>query len=393
MRVGVPAEVTSGEFRVAITPAGVLELTRAGHQVLIQAGAGTGSSLPDEDFAAAGASVLHSADDVWGEAELVLKVKGPAAGECHRLRPGLVLFSYLNLAASGDSTQELLASRVTAVGYETVRRRGGSLPLLAPMSEVAGRMAVPIGAHYRQRGALHSQRGGRGVLLGAVAGGRAATVTVLGAGTGGRSAAATALGLQAEVVLLDADEARLRAAGAFLAGPGVRGRLRTAVAEAGAVERAVLGADLVIGAVLEPGARSPVLVSRELAARMRPGAVVVDLSVDQGGCFADSRPTSHGDPVYQVGDTVFHCVANLPGVVPHTSTYALTAATLPYAVAIANRGWREALRDDDALAAGLNAHDGILTCAPVAHAHQLPYTEAEKVLTDGPRRRAAGRVG
>ena len=393
MRVGVPAEVTSGEFRVAITPAGVHELTRAGHQVLIEAGAGTGSSLPDEDFAAAGASVLASADDVWGEAELVLKVKGPAAGEYHRLRPGLVLFSYLNLAASGESTQELLAGRVTALGYETVRRHGGSLPLLAPMSEVAGRMAVPIGAYYLQRGAHCPQPGGRGVLLGTVAGGRAATVTVLGAGTGGRSAAAIALGLQADVVLLDADETRLRAAGASLTGPGSRGRLRTEVADADAVERAVLGADLVIGAVLEPGARSPVLVSRELAARMKPGAVVVDLSVDQGGCFADSRPTTHAEPVYRVGDTIFHCVANLPGVVPHTSTYALTTVTLPYAVAIANRGWRGALRDDDALAAGLNAHDGVLTCAPVAHAHQLPFTEVEKVLADGPRRRAAGRAG
>ncbi len=388
MRVGVPAEVTCGEFRVAITPAGVHELTRAGHQVLIQAGAGTGSSLPDEDFAAAGARVLASADDVWGDAELVVKVRGPAPGEYHRLRPGLVLFSYLNLAASGERTQEILAGRVTAVGYETVRRWGGSLPLLAPMSEVAGRMAVPIGAHHLQRA-----RGGRGLLLGAVTGMRAATVTVLGAGTGGRNAAAVALSLQADVVLLDTDEARLRAAAAFLTRSGARGCVRTAVASAGAVERAVLEADLVIGAVLEPGARAPVLVSREMATQMKPGAVVVDLSVDQGGCFADSRPTTHGDPAYQVGGTVFHCVANLPGAVPHTSTYALTAVTLPYTVAIANRGWREALRDDDGLAAGLNAHDGLLTCAPVAHAHQLPHTEVDKVLADGPRRRPADRAG
>jgi alanine dehydrogenase len=343
-------------------------------------------SLTDEDFAAAGATVLQSADEVWGEADLVLKVKDPRPEEYPRLRPGLVLFSYLHLAASGDCTQELLARQVTAIGYETVQRPGGSLPLLAPMSEVAGRMAVPIAAHYLQRDANSVQSWGRGVLMGGVPGARPATVTVLGAGTCGLNAAAAALGLRADVVLLDSAAARLHAAGALLAGPGERGRCRTAVATADAVERAVLRADLVIGAVLAPGARTPVLVSSQTAARMKPGSVVVDVCVDQGGCFEDSRPTTHDEPVYPVGGAVFYCVPNMPGAVPHTSTYALTSVTLPYAVAIANRGWREALRNDDALALGLNAHDGALTCAPVAHAHQLPYTEVDKVLADRPRR-------
>jgi alanine dehydrogenase len=370
MRIGVPAEVKNSEFRVAITPAGVHELTRAGHQVLVEAGAGEGSSLPDEDFAAAGAAILVSADDAWDFADLVLKVEEPVPAEYHRLREGQVLFSYLHLAASRDCTDALLDQRVTAIGYETVQLADGALPLLAPMSEVAGRMAPQAGAHHRQR-----DGGGRGVPMGGFCGVHAARVVVLGAGTCGLNAAAIALGLRSEVLLLDRSAARRRRADVIY-----RGRCRILTANAFQVERAVLDADLVIGAVLVPGAKPPALISNDLVARMKPGSVLVDLSIDQGGCFADSRPTTHADPVYRVHESVFYCVANMPGAVPHTSTYALTNVTLPYVAEIANRGWRDALRNDDALAQGLNTHDGELTCPPVAEAHELPWTPVAKVL-------------
>jgi alanine dehydrogenase len=370
MKIGVPAEVKNNEYRVAITPAGVHELARAGHQVLIEAGAGAGSSLPDEDFAAAGATIIASADDVWAAAELVLKVKEPLPEEYRRLRPGHVLFAYLHLAASRECTEALLTRRVTAIGYETVQLPDGSLPLLAPMSEVAGRMAPQVGAHHLQR-----DGGGRGVLMGGVSGVYAAKVVVLGAGTSGMNAAAIALGMQAEVLLLDRNVGRLRGADAIY-----QGHCQTVASSAYEVERAVLDADLVIGAVLVPGAKAPVLVSNDLVARMKPGSVLVDVSIDQGGCFADSRPTTHAEPVYQVHGSVFYCVANMPGAVPHTSTYALTNVTLPYALEIANRGWREALRNDDTLARGLNTHEGALTCLPVAESHDLPYTPIAAVL-------------
>jgi alanine dehydrogenase len=370
MRVGVPAEVKDNEFRVAITPAGVHELVRAGHEVFVEAGAGDGSSLPDDDFTAAGASILKTADEVWGTAELVLKVKEPAPDEYHRMRPGQVLFTYLHLAASRDCAEALLARQVTSIAYETVQLPDGSLPLLAPMSEVAGRMAAQVGAHHLQR-----DGGGRGVLMGGVSGVHAAKVVVLGAGVSGMNAAVIALGMQAEVLLLDRNVAKLRGADAIY-----RGHLRTVASSAYQIERAVLDADLVIGAVLVPGAKAPTLVSNDLVARMRPGSVLVDISVDQGGCFADSRPTTHANPTYRVHDSVFYCVANMPGAVPHTSTYALTNVTLPYAVEIANRGWRDALRNDDALALGLNTHEGALTCAPVAQTHNLPYTLVSAVL-------------
>jgi alanine dehydrogenase len=370
MKIGVPREVKNHEYRVAITPAGVHELARDGHEVFVEAGAGAGSSLPDEDFTAAGAKILKAADDVWGTADLVLKVKEPVPDEYHQMRRGQVLFTYLHLAASRECTDALLSRGVTAIAYETVQLPDGSLPLLAPMSEVAGRMAPQVGAHHLQR-----DGGGRGVLMGGVSGVYAAKVVVLGAGVSGMNAAAIALGMQAEVLLVDKNVAKLRTADAIY-----QGHCQTVTSNAYEIERAVIDADLVIGAVLVPGAKAPELVSNELVARMKPGSVLVDISIDQGGCFADSRPTTHAEPTYRVHESIFYCVANMPGAVPHTSTYALTNVTLPYAVEIANRGWRDALRADLSLAQGLNTHDGALTCAPVAEAHNLPYTPITAVL-------------
>jgi alanine dehydrogenase len=370
MKIAVPAEIKNNEFRVAITPAGVHELTRAGHEVYVEAGAGEGSSLSDEAFSAAGATILRSADDVWATGDLVLKVKEPVPEEYHRMRPGQVLFTYLHLAASKECTEALLERRVTAIAYETVQLGDGSLPLLAPMSEVAGRMAPQVGAHHLQR-----DGGGRGVLMGGVSGVYAAKVVVIGAGVSGMNAAAIALGMQAEVLLLDRNVARLRSADAIY-----QGHLQTVTSNAYEIERAVIDADLVIGAVLVPGAKAPTLVSNELVSRMPPGSVLVDISIDQGGCFEDSHPTTHADPTYRVHGSVFYCVANMPGAVPHTSTYALTNVTLPYALEIAGRGWREALRNDDALAQGLNTHEGSITCAPVAEAHHLPSAPVSAVL-------------
>jgi alanine dehydrogenase len=370
MKVGVPAEVKNSEFRVAITPAGVHELRRAGHEVFVEAGAGDGSSLPDDDFTAAGAAILKTADEIWGTADLILKVKEPVPDEYHRMRPGQLLFTYLHLAASRECTDALLSRNVTAIAYETVQLPDGSLPLLAPMSEVAGRMAPQVGAHHLQR-----DGGGRGVLMGGVSGVYAAKVVVLGAGVSGMNAAAIALGMQAEVLLLDRNVAKLRGADAIY-----QGHLQTVASNAYEIERAVLDADLVIGAVLVPGAKAPTLIGTDLVARMKPGSVLVDISIDQGGCFGDSRPTTHASPTYRVHGSIFYCVANMPGAVPHTSTYALTNVTLPYALEIASRGWRDALRNDDALALGLSTYEGALTCAPVAQAHNLPYTPLAAVL-------------
>ena len=370
MKVGVPREVKNHEYRVAITPSGVHELIRNGHEVVIEAGAGVGSALPDEDFTSAGAKILTSADDVWQTAELVLKVKEPVAAEYHRMRPGQVLFTYLHLAASGPCTDALMTAGVTSIAYETVQLPDRSLPLLAPMSEVAGRMAPQVGAHHLQR-----DGGGRGVLMGGVSGVYAAKVVVLGAGVSGMNAAAIALGMQAEVLLVDLNIARLRAADAIY-----QGHCQTVASNAYEIERAVIDANLVIGAVLVPGARAPKLISNDLVARMKQGSVLVDIAIDQGGCFEDSRPTTHDDPIYRVHDSVFYCVANMPGAVPHTSTYALTNVTLPYIVQIANRGWRDALKADPELALGLSTHDGAVTYGPVADAHGLPCTPAEEVL-------------
>ncbi|HVB41405.1 MAG TPA: alanine dehydrogenase [Streptosporangiaceae bacterium] len=370
MRVGVPKEVKNHEYRVAITPAGVHELARSGHEVFVQEGAGTGSSIPDEDFVTAGAGILPTADEVWQAGDLILKVKEPVAEEYHRMRKDQVLFTYLHLAASKACTEALIAAGITAIAYETVQLPDGSLPLLAPMSEVAGRMAPQVGAHHLQR-----DGGGRGVLMGGVSGVYAAKVVVLGAGVSGMNAAAIALGMQSEVLLIDKNVGRLRSADAIY-----QGHCQTIASNAYEVERAVIDADLVIGAVLVPGAKAPTLISNDLVSRMKQGSVLVDISIDQGGCFEDSKPTTHASPTYQVHDSVFYCVANMPGAVPHTSTYALTNVTLPYVMEIANRGWREALRADPSFAPGLNTHDGAVTCRPVAEAHRLPVTPIAEVL-------------
>ena len=371
MRIGIPTEVKDHEYRVAITPAGVHELVGRGHDVFVQAGAGEGSSLPDGEYAAAGAKVLGTADEVWEHAELLLKVKEPVASEYRFLRPDLVLFTYLHLAADRPLTSALAESGTTAIAYETVQLPDRSLPLLAPMSEVAGRLAPQVGA-----ATLLRANGGRGVLLGGVPGVYPSTVVVLGAGVAGMNAAAIALGMQAEVILLDTNVDRLRSADRIY-----QGHLQTVTSNTYEVERAVLGADLVIGAVLVAGAKAPVLVSDELVSRMRPGSVLVDISVDQGGCFESTRPTTHSDPTFRVAESMFYCVANMPGAVPHTSTWALTNVTLPYAARIADSGWEAAVRTDPALAAGVNVVGGSVVSAPVAAAHGLAGADLADVLT------------
>jgi alanine dehydrogenase len=370
VKIGVPREVKNHEYRVAITPAGVHELVRLGHEIVVERGAGVGSSIPDEDFAAAGAGILPTADDVWGFADLVLKVKEPIAEEYHRMRKGQVLFTYLHLAASRECTDALIESGTTAIAYETVQTPDRALPLLAPMSEVAGRMAPQVGARCLER-----EAGGRGILMGGVSGVYAAKVVVLGAGVAGMNAAAIALGMQAEVLLLDNNIDKLRQADRIY-----QGHLQTVASNAYEIEKACIDADLVIGAVLVVGAKAPKLVRDDLVARMKPGAVLVDIAIDQGGCFESSRPTTHDAPTYRVHDTLFYCVANMPGAVPHTSTYALTNVTLPYVSAIANSGWREACRADPALALGLNVHDGQVTSVPVAQAHDLDAAALADVL-------------
>jgi alanine dehydrogenase len=371
VKVGIPREVKNNEYRVAITPAGVNEFVRAGHEVCIEADAGIGSSITDNEYVAAGARIIESADDVWATGDLILKVKEPVAEEYHRLRGDQVLFTYLHLAASRECTEALVKAGTTGVAYETVELADGSLPLLAPMSEVAGRLAPMVGSYHLMRAG-----GGRGALLGGVPGVYAAKVVVIGAGVAGMNAAAIALGMQAEVLLLDKNIARLRAADA-----DYRGHLQTVASNAYEVEKAVLDADLVIGAVLVPGAKAPKLVSNELVSRMRKGSVLVDISIDQGGCFEDSRPTTHDAPVFRVHDSIFYCVANMPGAVPHTSTYALTNVTVPYAIELANLGWREAMRKDRALALGLNTHEGSVVYGPVAQAHGMDAVKLEEVLS------------
>lgn len=370
MKVGVPREVKNHEYRVALTPVGVHELTAHGHEVVIEKDAGVGSQISDSEYVAAGARIIDTADDVWGEADMVLKVKEPIAEEYHRMRPGLTLFTYLHLAADRPLTEELIRREVTSIAYETVQLTSGALPLLYPMSEVAGCLAPQVGAYSLMRA-----QGGRGVLMGGVGGVANAKVVVIGAGVAGQNAANIALGMGADVTLLDTDLDKLR-----MSFWRYDNRVHGLASSKLAIEQQVTEADLVIGAVLIPGAKAPKLVSNELVSRMKPGSVLVDIAVDQGGCFEDTRATTHADPTYAVHDSIFYCVANMPGAVPNTSTYALTNATLPYTVALAQKGWSQACRDDRALALGLNTHAGRLTNVPVGEAHGIDAVDPAEVL-------------
>jgi alanine dehydrogenase len=338
--------------------------------VFLERGAGVGSSIEDREYEAAGAKMLDSADEVWGNADMVLKVKEPIAEEYHRLREGLVLFTFLHLAADRALTEELVNKRVTSIAYETVQLPSGGLPLLYPMSEVAGCLAPQVGAY-----AMLKANGGRGVLMGGVGGVANAKVVVIGAGVAGQNAANIALGMGADVTLLDTDLDKLR-----MSFWRYNNRVHGLASSKLAIRQQVLEADMVIGAVLIPGAKAPKLVTNDLVAEMKPGSVLVDIAVDQGGCFEDTRPTTHADPTYPVHNSIFYCVANMPGAVPNTSTYALTNATLPYTVALAAKGWQQALRDDHSLALGLNTHAGELTNAPVGEAHGMASRSLDEVL-------------
>lgn len=360
MRVGVPTETKTHEARVALTPAGARELTMAGHEVLIQAGAGVGSAIADEDYLAAGARIVEDPDEVWGASELVCKVKEPTPDEVGYLRDDLILFTFLHLAASESLTRALCDAGTLAVAYETVEAPDGSLPLLAPMSQIAGRMAPQVGA-----AALERERGGRGVLLGGVPGVAPGHVVVLGAGIAGRNAAAIAMGLQARVTVLDLDLERLREVDEV-----AHGRLSTLHSNRWTLEGLLPEADLVVGAVLVAGARAPRIVTEDMVAAMRPGAVIVDISIDQGGCVATSRMTTHDDPTYITHGVVHYAVGNMPGAVPHTSTRALTMATLPYVLRLAADP-RQALRDDPGLREGINVAAGEVTNEAVAAAHGM----------------------
>ncbi|MEW2480707.1 alanine dehydrogenase [Mycobacterium sp. NPDC051198] len=370
MLVGIPTEIKNNEYRVAITPAGVAELTRRGHDVIIQAGAGEGSAITDNDFKAAGAEIVTTADQVWAEAELLLKVKEPIAAEYSRMRKGQTLFTYLHLAASKECTDALLASGTTSIAYETVQTADGALPLLAPMSEVAGRLSAQVGSYHLMR-----TQGGRGVLMGGVPGVAPAEVVVIGGGVAGYNAARIAKGMGAHVTVFDLNINTLRKIDNET-NAGIETRYSSSLE----LEEAVKKADLVIGAVLIPGAKAPKLVTNSTVAHMKPGAVLVDIAIDQGGCFEDSRPTTHDDPTFAVHDTVFYCVANMPGSVPRTSTFALTNATMPYVLKLADRGWKAACEADAALAKGLSTHEGALLSEQVAADLDMPFTDPAAVL-------------
>jgi alanine dehydrogenase len=369
MRVGVVKEIKPDEYRVALTPAGARELRQRGHDVVVETGAGAGSAFPDEDYVRAGARIA-SVDEAWETVELLLKVKEPVAAEYERLRDGLVLFTYLHLAADEPLTRALIESGTTAIAYETVETEDGQLPLLAPMSEVAGRLAAQAGAYF-----LEKPLGGRGLLLGGVAGVAPGRVVVIGGGMVGYNAAIIALGLGAQVRILDKSVNRLRYLEEILSG-----RVELVMSSALEIELSVLDADVVIGAVLIPGARAPKLVTREMVAAMKTGAVICDVSIDQGGCFETARATTHSDPVYVVDDVTHYCVSNMPGAVPITSTMALTNVTLPYVEAIAEHGVRAAVAGDQALALGVNVIDGKLTYEAVAEAHDLDHSPLDAVL-------------
>ncbi|MDQ3865560.1 MAG: alanine dehydrogenase [Actinomycetota bacterium] len=369
MRVGVVKEIKPDEYRVALTPAGARELRQRGHDVLVETGAGAGSSFPDGDYERAGARIA-SADEVWESVDLLLKVKEPIPAEYGRLRDGLVLFTYLHLAADEPLTQALVESGTTAVAYETVETDERQLPLLAPMSEVAGRLSAQAGAYF-----LEKPLGGRGLLLGGVAGVAPGKVVVIGGGIVGYNAAVIALGFGAHVRILDRSVERLRYLEQILAG-----RVELVMSSALEIERSVSEADVVIGAVLIPGARAPKLVTAEMVTAMKEGSVICDVSIDQGGCVETARPTTHSDPVYVVDDVTHYCVSNMPGAVPITSTFALTNVTLPYVEAVAELGVREAVARDPALARGVNAMDGKLTYEAVADAHGLEYSPLAELV-------------
>jgi alanine dehydrogenase len=369
MRIGVTTEVKKDEYRVALTPAGAAELGQRGHEVVLEAGAGSGSSFTDADYQAVGARIA-TVDEVWATSDLVLKVKEPLPEEYGRLREGQILFTYLHLAADEQLTRALLASGATCIAYETVETDDRKLPLLAPMSEVAGRLATQMGAW-----ALEKAQGGRGILLGGVPGVPPAKVVVLGGGIVGYNAALIAVGMQADVWILDKSVERMRDLEMML-----DGRITLAMSSRLQIEQAAADADLIIGAVLIPGARAPKLITRDMLSGLKPSAVLVDVAIDQGGCFETSRPTTHSDPIYEVDGIVHYCVANMPGAVPVTSTFALTNVTLPYVEAIADLGVREAVARDRALARGVNVVAGKLTYQAVADAHGLEYAPLEQVL-------------
>ena len=358
MLVGVPKEIKVHESRVALTPEGVFEFVRFGHQVVVEAGAGVGSAISDADFIAAGAKIEADVTKIWSNADLILKVKEPIAAEYSRLRSGQILFTYLHLAASKECTDALIKSGTTAIAYETVEVNG-TLPLLAPMSEVAGRLAVQVGAY-----ALQKPNGGRGVLLAGVPGVAPGKVVVIGGGVAGLNAAVIAMGMGADVTVLDRSLPRLAYIDSLY-----NGRIKTLASTMHAIDREIKQADLVIGAVLVHGAKAPKLVTNAQVAKMKPGSVLVDIAIDQGGCFEDSKPTTHAEPTFKIHNSIFYCVANMPGAVPVASTYALTNATLPYALAIANKGWEQAIVEDKALDHGLNVHAGKLRYEAVAVAH------------------------
>ncbi len=362
MIVGIPKEIKTNESRVAITPEGVGEFVAAGHMVIIEDRAGEGSAIDNSAFLSAGAKIVGSAQEVWTTADLIIKVKEPIDIEYSRMRSEQILFTYLHLAASRACTDAIIASGITAIAYETVEVNG-ALPLLAPMSEVAGRLATQVGATALQR-----PNGGRGVLLGGVPGVAPGRVVIIGGGVAGLNAAVIAVGMGADVTVIDRSIPRL----AYI-DTTFGGRIKTLVASAHAIAREVKLADLVIGAVLIHGAKAPQLVSNELVKEMKAGSVLVDIAIDQGGCFEDSHPTTHSEPTYSVHNSIFYCVANMPGAVPVTSTYALTNATLPYALSIANYGWRDACTRDSNLAKGLNVHDGKIYYSAIAEAHGYQY--------------------
>jgi alanine dehydrogenase len=358
MFIGIPKEIKNNEFRVSTTAAGVHALLLAGHSVFVEKGAGVGSAITDAEYVKAGATILDTADDVWAKAEMIIKVKEPIAQEYHRMRKGQILFTYLHLAASRECTDAIIKSGITAIAYETVEFNR-TLPLLAPMSEVAGRMSIQVGAT-----ALQSPNGGRGVLLGGVPGVAPGKVVILGGGSVGVSAASMAVGLRADVTLLDINLKRLAEIDDIF-----QGRVKTVASSSYAIEEYVTQADLVIGGVLIPGAAAPKLVTDAMVAKMKPGSVLVDVAIDQGGCFEGSHPTTHADPTFKVHNSLYYCVANMPGAVPATSTAALSNATLKYSLALANKGWQQAISDDAGLAAGLNVHEGKIMYSAVAAAH------------------------